>query len=330
MAITQEQAINFARTSGVVPPGQNFTIGNQQFTMPPSSSAGPAGTTSTSSGGKKYGENKPGDGYSKQEWHGTKLLARSESGVEIRMGDTPGNREFFIKHPKGAYIHITDKGNVDFRSPGAHAEINMDNRTIRIMKDMTMEVDGNISLRAPKGELLLTGKSIGIKSTGGNIDINSAKNITQETQGDWSTNAKGKVNHTTGDKHNHTVHGEATLTYNGGKKDSTTGDSITSVSGDSVSMTGGEHSVQSAGTMGFGAKEVGIASTGQTSVNALGNLTLKTSAVGTVEATGKLQQKGAQVSVAGDTYIGQESLGATEGPKVSTVSGPADKAFAKV
>lgn len=330
MAISQEQAINFGTDAGV-PAGQNFNVGGQQFTMPSSSSAGPAGTTSTSSGGKKYGENKPGDGYSKQEWHGTKLLARSESGVEIRMGDTPGNREFFIKHPKGAYIHITDKGNVDFRSPGAHAEINMDNRTIRIMKDMTMEVDGNISLRAPKGELLLTGKSIGIKSTGGNIDINSAKNITQETQGDWSTNAKGKTNHTTGDTHNHTVHGEATLTYNGGKKDSTKGDSITSVSGDSISMIGGEGSVSAGGTMGFGAAEIGIASTGQTTINAVGgNLTLNTGAVGTFEASGKLQQKGTQVSVAGYTYIGQETLGATVGPKVSTVSGPADKAFAKV
>jgi hypothetical protein len=247
-----------------------------------------AGVPSSSSGGGNKPESVAGGkGYDKQEWHGTKMY-RTESGIEVRMGDTPKNREVWIKHPTGNYIHINDTGEVAFRAKGTHVEINMDDRTMLIKKDLTISVKGNITMRA-EGEMNLEAKSISMKSTGGNIDIHSAANITQEADSNWSTSTKENVDHKNGARYAQTVGGETNLTYNANKQDTTKGDVTTTVKGDSTTMIGGEGSTSAGGTLGMGGSEIGIASTGQTTIKAAGG-TMNIEAASTTTVKGSTIQ----------------------------------------
>lgn len=269
------------------------------------------------------------EGKDKNDWHGTEMY-RDQAGNEIRMGMTPNGREIFIKHAHGTHFHINDKGEVAIKATGQQSEIYLKGRNIEIAGAMNLICKGDITFTAEK-MLNFEGKSISMKATGGNIDMKAdgGGNITMESE-NFSKSTTGNTDDKTGGSYARTVGGDSNETVNGDRQ-VTAKNNTQTVSGDNTTMTGGEHSISAAGTMGLGAAEMGIASTGQTTINAVGgNLTLNTGAVGTFEASGKLQQKGAQVSVAGATYIGQDSLGATVGPKVSTVGGPADKAFAKV
>ena len=247
-----------------------------------------AGVPSSSSGGGNKPESVAGGkGYDKQEWHGTKMY-RTESGIEVRMGDTPKNREVWIKHPTVNYIHINDTREVAFRAKGRHVEINMDDRTMLIKKDLTISVKGNITMRA-EGEMNLEAKSISMKSTGGNIDIHSAANITQEADSNWSTSTKENVDHKNGARYAQTVGGETNLTYNANKQDTTKGDVTTTVKGDSTTMIGGEGSTSAGGTLGMGGSEIGIASTGQTTIKAAGG-TMNIEAASTTTVKGSTIQ----------------------------------------
>jgi len=256
-------------------PGQSFSVGGQNIIVQPASNydsngnlkppTDATGTPSQSSGGAKK---EPATGYDKPEWHGTKILARTESGIEIRAGDTPGNRELWIKHPAGSYLQINDTGEVAFRAKGTHMDINLDNRTIVVAKDFLISVKGNLTLRAEK-ELNLEGKSVSVKSTGGNIDMKSAQNMTQEGK-NWATAWNDRVDIKNGGDHAQTVGGKTNLTYNGDVQNSTKGTVTASVSGDKISMVGGEHSMSAGGSVGIGGSKVGIAATGTVKLNALG------------------------------------------------------------
>lgn len=263
------------------------------------------------------------------DWHGTEMY-RDQSGNEMRIGQTPNGREIYIKHASGTHIHINDKGEIAMKAMGQSSEVYLKGKNIHVTGPMHFVCKDDVTFTAEK-QLNFEGKSISLKSTGGNINLKAdgGGNITMESA-NFTKSTKENTDDKTGGRYARTVGGDSNETVQGDRQ-VTAKNNTQTVNGDNTSMTGGEHSISAAGTLGLGAAEVGIASTGQTTINAVGgNLTLNTGATGTFEASGKLQQKGSSVSLAGATYIGQSDLGDTSGPKIETESGPAQKAYAKV
>jgi len=273
--------------------GDTFTIDGRSYTVGPNGATptkatpGPAGNANKSSGGTTKKENiKTGPGE-KQDWHGTHMW-RSEAGHEVLFGKTPKNREMWIKHPAGSYYHIDDDGNLDVRSKGHSVEVNMKDKVISVDEDFVLSVKGNLYIRGEK-DVHIVGKKVMIESTGDNIDIKSAKNITQEGQ-NWTTSTNQNVDHKNGARFARTVGGETVLTNNGNKTDTTKGDTTTTVKGDSITMIGGEGSASAGGDYGIGGASVGIGATTNVKLTATtGGLTLKSGTGADVTSGGDIR-----------------------------------------
>lgn len=200
------------------------------------------------------------EGKDKNDWHGTEMY-RDQAGNEIRMGMTPNGREIFIKHAHGTHFHINDKGEVAIKATGQQSEIYLKGRNIEIAGAMNLICKGDITFTAEK-MLNFEGKSISMKATGGNIDMKAdgGGNITMESE-NFSKSTTGNTDDKTGGSYGRTVGGDSNETVNGDRQ-VTAKNNTQIVSGDNTTMTGGEHSISAAGTMGLGAAEMGIASTG--------------------------------------------------------------------
>lgn len=218
------------------------------------------------------------------DWHGSEMY-RDQAGNELRMGMTPNGREIFIKHSSGTHIHINDKGEIAMKAMGQSSEVYLKGKNIEVTGPMHFVCKDDVTITSEK-QLNFEGKSIALKATGGNIDMKAdgGGNITMESE-NFIKSTTGNTDDKTGGRYARTVGGDSNETVNGDRQVAAKNNTQT-VSGDNTTMTGGEHSISAGGTMGLGAAEMGIASTGQTTIKAVGGtMNLEASSTNTIKGS---------------------------------------------
>jgi len=265
---------NAAALAAGATPGQTATIGDgAPFVVQPAPGApgAPASGEGASAPSKSTFKEKDPAGK-KTEYLGNHVVT-TESGHMIEIDNTPGDRRIHVYHASGTFIEIMDDGariskvqglTQEFLNKGKDEKIT-GNFNISVTGDVNMLVTGNYRQEI-KGNYELV--------THGSVKIKTAGNYLQETNGDQRVQINGKTSHRSSGDRETITGGKNIDTVNGDQIETVGADNTQVVSGVNTTMTGGEHSVSAGGTMGLGAASVGIASTGTTSLLAMGELKL--------------------------------------------------------
>lgn len=217
-----------------------------------------------------FNEKPPGG--KKSEYLGNHVTC-TEAGHIIEYDNTPGDRRIHIYHASGTCIEIHDDGARISKVQGLTQEFFNNGKHEKITGDFCLNIKGNVSMLVEgnytqeiKGDYELVAH--------GSVKIKTAGNYLQETNGDQRVQINGKTSHRSSGDRETITGGKNVDTVNGDQIETVGADNTQIVSGVNTTMTGGEHSVSAGGTMGLGAASVGIASTGKTSLLAMGGLQL--------------------------------------------------------
>jgi hypothetical protein len=215
-------------------------------------------------------EQTPGGGKSK--YLGNHVYT-TEAGHMIEVDNSPGDRRIHIFHASGTFIEIKDDGARISKVVAKDQEYLEAGKDQKITGTFNLSVDGDVFVHVT-GSMKQEVKGNYELVVHGDYRIKSAGNHFQETGGDERVQVNGKTSHrSTGDR-DHITGGNSVETVGADRNVTTTGNNLDMTGGNSVSMTGGEHAISSGGTVGIGGAEVGIASTGEMNLRAVGgNLT---------------------------------------------------------
>jgi len=217
----------------------------------------------------KWDEKAPGG--KKTEYLGNHTIT-TEAGHMVEIDNTPGDRRVKIYHAKGTVIEVHDDGAMITTVKGLTQNFHDKGLEERVKGDFKIIVDGNVDMR-------VTGNMRHKIDGDYNLDC---KNLYVKVGGLESREVVGEQRVQVNGKQTHRVSGDRETITGGGHVESVgadakatvTGENTAITGGNSLIMTGGEQTISSGGSMGIGGSAVGIASTGTTSVVAMGGLQL--------------------------------------------------------
>jgi hypothetical protein len=197
----------------------------------------------------------------------------TECGHMCEIDNSPGDRRIHIYHASGTFIEITDDGARISKVVAKDQEYSEAGKDQKITGTFNLTVDGDVFVHIT-GSMKQEVKGDYELVVHGDYRIKSAGNHFQETGGDERVQVNGKTSHRSAGDREHITGGNSVETVGADRNVTTTGNNIDMTGGNSVAMTGGEHAISSGGTVGIGGAEVGIASTGEMNLRAVGgNLT---------------------------------------------------------
>jgi hypothetical protein len=217
----------------------------------------------------KWNEKDPGG--DKTEYLGNHTIT-CESGHMIEIDNTPGDRRVKIYHAKGTVLEIHDDGAMITTVKGKAQNFFNNSCEQKITGEFTLIIDGNVDLRVTgnmrhkiDGDYNLDCKNLYVKVAG----LES-----REVIGEQRVQVNGKQTHRVSSDRETITGGNHVETTGGDSKNTTTGENVQITGGNGLIMTGGEQTVSAGGSVGIGGSAVGIASTGTTSLVAMGGLQL--------------------------------------------------------
>ena len=217
----------------------------------------------------KWDEKDPGG--KKTEYLGNHTVT-TEAGHMIEVDNTPGDRRLKIYHAKGTVIEIQDDGAMITTVKGKAQYLYDKDREERVSGAFKITVDGDVTMRVTgnmrqkvDGDYNLDCKNLYVKVGG----LES-----REVIGEQRVQVNGKQTHRVSADRETITGGNHVETTGGDSKNTTTGENVMVTGGNGLIMTGGEQTISAGGTVGIGGAAVGIASTGTTSLLAMGGLQL--------------------------------------------------------
>lgn len=217
----------------------------------------------------KWDEKDPGG--KKTEYLGNHTVT-TEAGHMIEVDNTPGDRRLKIYHAKGTVIEIQDDGAMITTVKGKAQYLYDKDREERVSGAFKITVDGDVTMRVTgnmrhkiDGDYNLDCKNMYVKVGG----LES-----REVIGEQRVQVNGKQTHRVSGDRETITGGNHVETTGGDSKNTTTGENVVVTGGNGLIMTGGEQTISAGGTVGIGGAAVGIASTGTTSLLAMGGLQL--------------------------------------------------------